>query len=324
MTGRARPALALVICTFHREALLARLILSLAAEPEPRDVSVSVIVVDNSDAGTAQDTIEALRPRCWFDLRRIEAHPPNISIARNVGVAAADGADFVAFLDDDTEVVSGWLAGAASAIGIRGHDAFFGPNLPDFEATGPVPATARAMFTRDIGAPLGHELVAWGPRRTRGMAFSTSNTVVRRAALAKLAGPFDVTLGRSGGEDVDLFYRLHHLGARMAWVPQMRVREAIPVERCQPAYLRERCYAGGQAFAGLTAAHAPRPRATLLKMRARALIQLALLGAQYPFAAMQGRASRDELSCRMAAARGKLAAGRIIALYERHSAANGH
>jgi succinoglycan biosynthesis protein ExoM len=59
---------------------------------------------------------------------------------------------------------------------------------------------------------------------------------------------FDLSLGRSGGEDTDYFYRLYDLGGRIAFAPDAIVYEPVPAERCRLAWLMRRRLRSGQTY----------------------------------------------------------------------------
>ena len=56
MAEGADIGLTIIICTFHREALLARALASISAQHCPRGLNVRALVVDNSDEGSAAET----------------------------------------------------------------------------------------------------------------------------------------------------------------------------------------------------------------------------------------------------------------------------
>lgn len=303
---------AVVVCTYHRERLLGDLLASLQAQDPPTDGRCEIIVVDNSDEGTARPVAAAARGP--FPVRWIEAHPANISVARNAGVAASE-ADWVAFVDDDQTVETGWLAALIEAARGGPHDVLFGAVLPCFEASARPTPRAIQLFSRQIAADAGADLFAIGPRKTAGVALATNNCALRRAAMPSGAAPFDLAFGAGGGEDYDLFCRMQAGGARFGWAPAMRAREFVPASRCDTTYLRRRFFAGGQAFAAAAARASDRPRATRWLLRARAFAQAAALAALYPLRATQGQAARDDHSFALAGALGKASFGAIAPIY---------
>ncbi|MFV0281414.1 MAG: glycosyltransferase family 2 protein [Rhodoblastus sp.] len=309
-----KASLSLVVCTFHREKLLGRALESVFAQNVAPGFDLEIVVVDNSDAATARATVTNLAAAAPFPLRFVEAHPPNISVARNAGVAAARG-KAIAFLDDDQELAPGWLDAVGTALGDLPQDAFFGAVEPDFEAHARPTAMARQLFSRKHGAPRGAELVAFGPQKTRGMALATNNSIFRRAALPRDGRMFDLAFGNGGGEDYDLICRMQRAGARFGWLPDARAREFVPAARCAPAYLRRRFFAGGQAYAAAIANASERPGLARWSIRAKALVQLVLLAVRAPLAAVRGRDVLTDHLHLIAGALGKLSFAAISPIY---------
>jgi succinoglycan biosynthesis protein ExoM len=309
-----RSDLAIVICAFRREALLRRALASLAAARPVDGFTFSVVVVDNSDEGSAGATIASFRASSPFEIVGVAAHPANIAVARNAGVAAAD-TELVAFVDDDQTLEPGWFEGVALAARTLPHDVLFGPIEPEFEAPERATPATRRLFSRRLDAPIGRELVAMGPRKTPGLALSTGNTLFRRATTLVEPAPFDAAFGLGGGEDYDLFCRLQRRGRRFGWMPEAKAREWTPAARCEPGYLRRRFYAGGQAFAAAVAGASARPRATRWRLRARAAAQAAWLLAQAPVRLGRDRDARLDYAFEWAGALGKLSLGEIHPLY---------
>ncbi len=130
--------LSVVICTYERPALLAALLRSLAGQEGAVPEDVEILVVDNSDGGSARPVVEALAAGSPFPLRYLVAHPANISVARNAGCRASRGAA-IAFLDDDQEAEPGWLRAVLDGLVRSSHDVFFGPITPRYEDPADVP-----------------------------------------------------------------------------------------------------------------------------------------------------------------------------------------
>ncbi len=310
----AAPTLSLVICTFHREDLLRKALASALAQQAPAGFGFEIVVVDNSDESSAREVVNSFAPPRPFPLRFVEAHPPNISVARNAGVAASAG-DAIAFLDDDQELAPGWLGAVAHALRAYPQDAFFGAVDPVFEAPESAGGMARSLFTRRRDAPGGADLVAFGPAKTRDIVLSTANSAFRRAALPRDGRLFDPAFGNGGGEDYDLICRMQRDGRRFGWLPEAAAREFVPASRCEAAYLRRRFFAGGQAYAAAVANASAHPRLTRWSIRAKAIAQLVLIAARTPLAmARGGHALPDHLHV-LAGALGKMSFADIRPIY---------
>lgn len=321
MTAEA-PSLAIVICTFKRPELLRLCLRSIAAQnaPDSPHGGVNVYVVDNSDEGDARPIVtqEALAspwPMVWM-----EAHPPNISVARNAGVRAGSE-DFVAFVDDDQTLDQGWLAAVFRAVADNRADAWLGRVVGLFEAPERTTPAIWNLFSRDLTEDSGFELFAFGPGRSVGITLATNNCVFRRAtclddAQVDGAGVFDPSFGKGGGEDFDLFCRLQRRGRRFVWLAEATAREFVPASRCDRAYLRRRFYAGGQAFAEAMARGGSDPGLERWLIRGKAFIQAGLLTLGAPAALWNGGDARTDYVFRWAGVLGKLSFGETHPLYQ--------
>lgn len=230
------------ICTFRRPAVVAA-IRSVAAQDLPCGTHLRIVVVDNDDAPSAKARVEACARGLGVEVVYIHAPARNIAVARNAGIAAglAQGADFLAFLDDDEEAAKGWLMLLLARAEETGADAVFGPALAVYPVDAP-----RWVVALDLHSNL---------PQTRGGRVETGhscNVLIRMAALpAGLA--FRPELGRSGGEDTDFFFRLQRAGRRFAIAETALVTEAVPAPRLRLGWLVERRFAEGRQYAGAAA-----------------------------------------------------------------------
>ncbi|WP_374389124.1 glycosyltransferase family 2 protein [Brevundimonas sp.] len=256
------------ICTFRRTSLadtLASLDAQVGAPP------FRIIVADNDDHPGAKAVIAAARTRGQA-VTYVHAPARNISIARNACLAAAT-APFIAWIDDDERAPSDWLAGLRRALDRAGADAVFGPVRAVYPPCAPAWAVRADLHsTRAVETASG---VATG---------YTSNALVRRAAMGDLQ--FDPALGRSGGEDTDLFWRMHARGARLAAASDAPVTEEVDPTRLTLAWLARRAFRSGQSH-GLRFVGSPARRAAAVPpaaVKAAACLALAAFGAADPAA----------------------------------------
>lgn len=311
-------SLAIVICTFKRPELLGQCLRSVAAQQRPQGShgAINVYVVDNSDEGDAQEIVAGAAAESALPMRWLAAHPANISVARNAGVAAGRE-DFVAFIDDDQELEPGWLAAVFRAFADDcAADAWLGRVNGAFEAPERATAAIRNLFSRQIEEKSGFELFAFGPKKLRQISLATNNAIFRRATALTDSQIFDPSFGKGGGEDYDLFCRLQRRGRRFVWLAEAGVREFVPAARCERAYLRRRFYAGGQAFAAAISRNDDDPALSRWIIRAKAAVQAALLAGRAPACLFWGETARADYSFRWAGVLGKLSFGDIYPLYQ--------
>ena len=315
MNTTVSPSITIIICTFNRHELLRVALDSIAGLRNPNAVPLSVVVVDNSDDSNAIPLLEGMQSGFPWPLEAIAAHPANISVARNAGVAAASSADIVAFIDDDQKLDRGWLVAVMDAVEKHPHDVFFGKVDAQLETPERAGKTVRTLFSRQMDAPTGHEMFAMGPNKTKVVALATNNSIFRRATTLTDDVPFDPAFGNGGGEDFDLFCRLQRRGRRFAWLAEARAIEHVPASRCDPDYVAPRLYAGGQAYALAVSINSPVPVLERWRQRLIAVIQLGLMVPIWLRHINSTPAERAEVRFRTAAILGKLSFRTLKPIY---------
>jgi len=231
LTGEHLISVDICVCTFRRP-FLAETLRSIA-NLRPSGLAVRVIVADNDAVPSAQPLVELMGRRMPFPLLYLHAPMSNISVARNACLDAAT-ADFVAFVDDDETVSESWLAELVHTAATTDADVVLGPVEAEYDTAGP-----RWLAGGDFHST--------APVRVNGEILTgyTCNVLIcRRGPI--VAQRFDLTLGQSGGEDTDYFYRLHELGARIAEAPAAFVREPVPPSRATLGWLLRRRFRSGQ------------------------------------------------------------------------------
>jgi succinoglycan biosynthesis protein ExoM len=302
--------------------MLQSAIASCLANATRRGLLFEIVIADNSVDGHAAPLLKQFSAQP-IPVRRVPASPPNISIARNVGLRAAR-APLVAFLDDDLEVESGWLDALVDTLNLTGADVALGRLKPRFAAGAP-PAWDRtaSRFNRLLPAPSGTALIMTGPHRTRGFSMTTATSLWRAATCFTDALPFDPEFGASGGEDFELFLRLELRGRRFVWCAEAVVTETIPVERCTLSYNVLRAYSGSQAYAAATIKNAARPFRSAANVMLRGALQALLLGLQVVIALPFGRVVWQQRLILAAQGLGKLLWWRKLPLYRNEKAPSG-
>jgi succinoglycan biosynthesis protein ExoM len=324
------PEASVVICTFDRPVLFEASLRSCLAHATRRGMAFEIIVADNSLAGHAAAIVDSV-PSAAVPVRVIRVAPPNISLARNAGIGAAQ-APLVAFMDDDLELETGWLDALVDVMTQTGADAAVGPVRPRFPAgVPPIWDPDGRRFTRAPDLPSGTRLFAGGANRLPGFVLSTASSVWRVATCLTDPAPFDPDFGACGGEDLDLFLRLERRGRRFVWCADAGVRETILPGRMAEHYQRLRAFSGAQVYAAATVKNAAHPRRAETSLWLRGLVQGLVFGsAALPLVALRrlgwGGKGAERLAVHMAmathAAAGKLRWRNRLALYhvERPSA----
>ncbi|SFR09529.1 glycosyltransferase [Poseidonocella sedimentorum] len=256
--------IAILIATFRRPSVCATL-KSLAAIDLAPGTEVRVIVADNDTAPTARDRVRAAAGALPFDVTYLHAPAGNISIARNACLDAAEGVDWLAFVDDDEIVTPGWLRELCAKARQTGADAVFGPSIALYPARAPAWMQAQDHHSnRPVITPQGVE------------TGHTCNALLRWAGTPWQDTRFDPGRGQSGGEDTAFFFALRARGATFAIAPGAVVYETVAAERLTLRWLLRRKFRMGQSYAAIAVSW---PSASRLALTA---------GAKSTFCALRG------------------------------------
>ena len=235
---------AVVIPTLRRPESLERALRSLFAQTGVEARLREIVVADNDPEGSAGALVERLRPDAPVPLVYAHAPVPGVATARNVGLAATK-APLIAFLDDDEEATSGWLAELLGALEQLDVDVVFGPIRGRADTAEP---RLRPYLERFFGRD--------GPDRDQVIedAFGCGNSLMRRETALPGSAPFDTRADESGGEDDALFAAMKARGGRFGWAANAWVDEYAPPHRATLGYALSRAFAYGQSPSQLAAA----------------------------------------------------------------------
>ncbi len=226
-----------IIPTFHRHDLLKVAVASCQAQSIGSGLELEIIVVDNSPAGDAETICKALDRG---NLRYFHEPRTGLAFARNRGIDEAVG-EYIAFLDDDETATSSWIEELNHAFHNSNADVVFGKVCAELEhPTIDHYDYITNFFTRDLKLPALSDVI------TRLNFVGTGNSAYRREVCFGQGLRVSERFNLSGGEDIDLFYKLKTQGCQFAWAPDAIVKEWVPGERATLTYLKERRRSQGQ------------------------------------------------------------------------------
>jgi GT2 family glycosyltransferase len=213
-----------VVPTRGRPDSLGRCLRSLLRSAHTR---LTVVVVDNDPDDDR--TAHVVRSMGDERLSYVREARRGTSAGRNRGLAeaAARGAEFVAFVDDDVEVDPAWAGRMAAALSQPGVACVSGPVLAAELATPAQIAADEALGWRKDFARRRFSLAEPPPESavfpfSPGLFGVGANTAVRTDAALQIGG-FDIALGPGtrarGGEDCDFMVRLVLAGHTLAYEP---------------------------------------------------------------------------------------------------------
>ena len=233
-TAEDITAVTVCICTFRRASVLDA-IKSIADQTVPAGVSVEILVIDNDDGPTAAKLIADYCTEAGLIVGYVHAPERNISIARNAALGAVNTA-WLAFLDDDELAPSDWLSKLLSAR--VGANAIFGPCQAIYSPDTPSWISAGDYHSNLV--PHGRRPIITG---------HSSNVLIDMEFVRKHHITFDLTLGRTGGEDTMFFYALYRRGAVLRYVEDAVVFDYVIPSRINFRWIALRRYRAGQVYA---------------------------------------------------------------------------
>jgi glycosyltransferase involved in cell wall biosynthesis len=208
------PAITVIVPTYGRPGVAARLVRALQAQQLPDGEWFEVIVVDDGSPVPVEIVDDDGSTPAVRLLRQARQGP---AAARNAGLGAARG-DLVAFIDDDCEPAPGWLAALRDAA--RRH--------PDCGLGGTVVNRLRHNPFAETSQLIVAFLCAYYRDPSTGRFFTSNNLAFPRRLL-RAHGGFDATYTRAAGEDRELCDRWVALGHRLVAVPDGVVLHAHPL-----------------------------------------------------------------------------------------------
>lgn len=237
-----RPHLSVLVATHNRSASLMRLLDSLDVAVAAIDIPVQIIVANN---GSTDDTGERLL--AWADgsMRRVlSIDRPGKSHALNQALHDASG-ELVAFLDDDEEVPSNWLA--AIVMFFAEHDEYAA-------AIGRVLPPSQGADAEQLAQARRYRTIAFfdgGDQVHDKQTLHGANMTIRRQVFTQV-GCFDERLGpgASGAwEDIELGARICRAGLRIGYMPGVTTTHHVDLSRFTDAYFRRHNQAAGRSAA---------------------------------------------------------------------------
>lgn len=211
-TPRRFHQVSIVICTYNRAALLARCLDYLRHQTDTR---FEVVVVN----GPSTDDTEAVIARHAEFVKVVRNPLANLSVSRNLGIAAAAG-DLIAFIDDDAIPFDDWVARLLHEFGRR--------PLTTAALGGPVYYAGSLEFqAQDIGINARAEVLMDMPEGQVGRdGWSRSllgTNVCLRADVLRASGGFDEQFDYFLDES-ELMFRLQRQGWLVGYCPELYLR----------------------------------------------------------------------------------------------------
>lgn len=195
--------LSVVVVSVGRPDALRRCLLGLAQQ---KTAGCEVVVVADAQGQAAVRTLPVTGA-----LKVLPQSVPNISAARNAGIAAAAG-DIIAFIDDDAVPEPTWSEAVLAAFGTREITAITGPVLGRNGISLQWGPMAVNEVAQDLKIQPNTPIRVGFHRKLQG-----TNMALRRSAFEQIGG-FDEAL-HFYLDDTDMALRIGQAGLRSKWAP---------------------------------------------------------------------------------------------------------
>lgn len=270
------PDISVVIATYDRPDGLAATLKSCLAQTNALGLAGEIVVLDNHPSQSGRTVVEAIATGAAWPLRHVTELTRNMSTLRNRGFTEARGT-WLAFIDDDEVADPDWLDQLVGTARACSADIVVGPRLARFAGGGP-PAydPTGAQFVRDLHLPDGALIALTNAAGKPRYGLGSGNSLFHLARC--FPGDADMmreAFGDAGGEDAELFVRLHRQGRQIAWAAKALVTEVVPPHRTEVAYRLVRTLREAQHYGAIYRDGARHPRRAALELWAKGLIQIA-------------------------------------------------
>lgn len=232
------PHICVCICTYKRPLLLRRLLDELSKQETGGLFTYSVVVADNDQERSAEDTIERARIELGLIIKYCMEPRQNIALARNKVVQNAEG-DYLAFIDDDEFPAPCWLLTLFKTLREHNVDGILGPVLRHFDEAPPKWIEKSRFYVRRVN-PTG--------TKVRWLEARTGNVLIKSGLVQGDDAPFRPQF--RAGEDQDFFRRKIAEGRQFIWCAEAQAFETVPPARWRRKYLLRKALLRG-ATAGL-------------------------------------------------------------------------
>lgn len=205
-----RPRLSVIIPNFKRPDLLRKAVISQFGQDLDKG-DYEVIVVDSTPDNSVVSMLAEIAPLAQCSFRWFQKKPEGPALSRHLGAQNARG-DVRAFFDSDCEASPGWLRQGLAAFS-EGVGLVQGCTERD-------PNGKPGIFT--------HFIVV----RSESFHYESCNVFYSREAYEQAGGFRGVdgtptALTPTGGEDIDLAWRVKRLGWRSVFAPDALVYHAV-------------------------------------------------------------------------------------------------
>jgi len=233
-----------VVCTYNRERFLEECLESIANQTLGQQYFEIIIINNNSTDRTEAISKTYIDKYPDLNIYYFIETNQGLSYARNRGVKESKG-DLITFIDDDATLDKNFLEQSYQFFKLQPEvEAIGGKILLNFEDTPP------KWYNIYLSPLLGYFNMGDKVKRFPKNNYPRGSNMTFRARVFEKYGMFNTELGRKGenlegGEEKDIFSRLHKQNESVYYVPEAIVHHAVPVERTTQEFIRKQAFGTG-------------------------------------------------------------------------------
>lgn len=232
-----------IICTYNRDKYIYQCLYRLANNRTKYDWEI-ILINNNSTDNTAFECKRFEQDYSSIKYNYFIEKTPGLSYARNRGIKESHG-EWLVFLDDDSMVENDYIENLGKWLEKYPDTAAFGgPIEPFFEEKTPSWLSKWSMgFVSAINLGKNVKLFAHN-QYPIGANMGIAKKIIQEI------GNFNTTLGRTkdlllGGEEKDIFMRIHNAGYQIYYFPNIFVKHCIPPKRTTNEFIKKLGYGVG-------------------------------------------------------------------------------
>ena len=297
----------IVIATYNRPVQLAQTLTSCLSQSNRLGLIIEIVIIDNHPSKNGQAIAQQMDRQSPFPIRYVSDPVRNMSALRNRGFLEAKG-NWVAIIDDDEIADPDWLDELIGAALAKDADIVVGPRLASFGGSRPPAYDPKGRdFVRDLGLRDQATIDLTHPDGKPRYGLGTGNSAFNMTrCFPNGDSPMRLEFGNAGGEDAELFIRLHRSGRKIIWAAKAFVTETVAVNRTRVAYRLIRARREAQHYVAIYLDVTPNPMRVRAILLSKGIIQV-ILGFMIAFVTFEfGSETRIRGRLMMAQGIGKL------------------
>ena len=230
--------ISVIVCTYNRVKYL-RICLEKLAIQTANSSEYEIIVIDNNSTDGTKLACESFikihkKLNVNYFLELEEGH----TYSRNRGIIESKG-EYLAFIDDDAFVDVDYIENIKKAFSTYNIAALGGKITPRYESGNPPVWMSKYLLPLVAALDMGQNKRYFN----KGKYPIGANMAFKKNVFQNL-GLFNIDLGRrgskglEGGDEKDIFLKLHKSGAKVLYDPDVKVTHIIPESRLKLTYIK--------------------------------------------------------------------------------------